>query len=93
MAVQTGMFTRFTEEGIRLLYWRRDRRGGAIEAPWRNTPTVRRLALVGGTVVAYGGGVLLGAWSFNGSLREWSLVLPIAVLVTIAIADATQSVN
>jgi uncharacterized membrane protein YoaK (UPF0700 family) len=92
-AYLSGMLTRFTEEAIRLLYWRRDRRGGATEPPWRNTPRVRRLALIGGTVVAYGGGVLLGAWSFNGRLRAWSLALPIAALVTIAIADAAQAAS
>ena len=90
-AYLSGMLTRFTEEGVRLLYWRRDRRGGATESPWRNTPRLRRLALVGGTVVAYAGGVLLGAWSFNGRLHEWSLALPIAVLLTIVVADAAHT--
>lgn len=83
----TGMLTRATEEAVRLVYWRRDRARGETEVPWRNEPTVRRVALLGGIVLAYGTGALLGAWG-NSRWPAWSLLVPIVALVLVVAVDA-----
>jgi uncharacterized membrane protein YoaK (UPF0700 family) len=88
-AFLSGMLTRSVELGVRLVYWRRDVRHGATRAPWPHAPSTRRLVLLAGIVVAYGVGIVVGAL-LEQRWHSFSLVVPVAVLVTIAIADVVS---
>lgn len=83
----TGMITRATEEAVRLAYWRSDRRRGTAPHPWRNEPTLQRVLLLAGLVIAYIGGALLGAWM----QQRWgatALIFAIAVVAVVAVVDS-----
>jgi uncharacterized membrane protein YoaK (UPF0700 family) len=82
----TGMLTRSTEEAVRLLHWRRDHARDEVRLPWRNEPTMRRVALVGGLIFLYSAGALLGAWG-NTRWPAWSLLVPIVSLVLVVTVD------
>jgi uncharacterized membrane protein YoaK (UPF0700 family) len=84
----TGVVTRAAEEAVRYAYWRRDRRQGATEAPWRNEPTLQRLALLAGIFSTYGAGTIAGGWL----AREWHLRALVAPVVVLAIVVAVDTV-
>lgn len=82
----TGVLTRTAEESVRFLYWRRDRKRGETTAPWRNEPSLVRIALLGGIFVSYAAGTLLGVF-LKTRWAMWSLAVPIGVLVAVVLAD------
>lgn len=82
----TGVLTRTAEESVRFLYWRRDVKHGETTAPWRNEPSLARIALLGGIFVSYAGGTILGAF-LKTRWQMWSLAVPIGVLVLVVLAD------
>lgn len=83
----TGMLTRSAEEAVRYVYWRRDR-NVEREHPWRNEPSVARIALLTGILGAYAVGALVAGW-LNPRWHLWTLTLPIALLLIVAAFDTS----
>lgn len=88
----TGNLSRWAEESVRYAYWSRDRKHGEREPPWRNEPSLRRIALLAGIVVAYAAGAILGGWLDD----RWHLValaVPLAALALVAIVDVALNAD
>jgi uncharacterized membrane protein YoaK (UPF0700 family) len=92
----SGMLTRFAQELVNWLFWLHDGRhrprnsylGAVLESGTRSESAARAL-LFGGIWCCYLGGAIVGSY-LDGLWRLWSLVIPIAALVTMIIVDGCR---
>jgi len=82
----TGMLTRCAEEGVRYWYWSKDRKSGEQVLPWHNEPSLQRILLLAGIVVAFAAGSVFGG-ALDRTLHLTALVVPLSMIALVAVVD------
>lgn len=96
----TGVLTSLTQEATNYCFWLRDGRARdekrsflsrTLELGSREDSRAR-VALLGAVFLVYAGGGIAGSFS-DGRIRLWSLLVPIAVLLSVIVADVRRPLH